>query len=258
MGAATSPISTATATPTATPTAIPTSSTVPALQPGQSRDPAAPLLSLTGAQAPLPSSSAFSPGPLAAGLFLALLAAVALVMTRRRRRTTRLIDILESVSLGPKRALVVARLGDELLVLGSSEGGIALLSTRPAAGLVSESTRSTGAGRALGEPSSPGRDLAADGLRRELRRAGARPPPQHQEPDAAGAHPQPRDAKGRVLDLLSRLKARVRPPAAPQFDAVLTESLEDVELRQKLAAGFAAQAGRPTTRNVAERSEAVR
>ena len=238
MGAATSPISTPTAIPTPAPS---------------------PFVSLTGAPAPLPSSSAFSPGPLAAGLFLALLAVAALVMTRRRRRTTRLIDILESVSLGPKRALVVARLGDELLVLGSSEGGIALLSTRPAAGLVSESTRLAGAGRAtLGEPSAPGRDSAADGLRRELRRAGACPPPQHQEPDAAGTHPQPRDAKGRVLDILSRLKARVRPPAAPQFDAVLTESLEDVELRRKLAAGFAAQAGHSPPRSLAERSEAVR
>src|SRR4030042_4009978 len=97
MGAATLPSA------TSTPTAIPTPT---------------PFVSLTGAPAtPLPSSSAFSPGPLAAGLFLALLAAVALVMTRRRRRTTRLIDILESVSLGPTRALVVAPLGAELLVL---------------------------------------------------------------------------------------------------------------------------------------------
>jgi flagellar protein FliO/FliZ len=178
-------------------------------------------LSLTGTPASLPSSSSFSPGPLAAGLFLALLAAATLVMARRRKRATRLISILESVSLGPKRALVVARLGDELLVLGSSEGGIALLSTRPAAGLLSESTVS--------------------------------PPPQRQEFLGAEACPPLQGhatSKGGVLDLFSRLKARARPSSTPPFDALLTESLEDVELRRKLAAGFAAQAGpRPQSRS---------
>ena len=177
-------------------------------------------LSLTGTPAALPSSSSFSPGPLAAGLFLALLAAATLVMARRRKRATRLVSILESVSLGPKRALVVARLGDELLVLGSSEGGIALLATRPATGLLSESTDE---------------------------------PPQGQESCGAGARPLPQGhaaSKGGVLDLLSRLKARAQPSPAPHFDALLTESLEDVELRRKLAAGLAGQAGsRPTSRS---------
>jgi len=75
-------------------------------------------------------------GPIAAGLLLAALALAALVTARRRRRAPRLVEIVESASLGPKRTLVVARLGEELLVLGSSEGGIALLASRPAPPLV--------------------------------------------------------------------------------------------------------------------------
>jgi hypothetical protein len=56
----------------------------------------------------------------------------ALVLARRRHRVARVVDIVETASLGPRRSLVVARVGDELLLLGSSEGGIALLATRPA------------------------------------------------------------------------------------------------------------------------------
>jgi flagellar protein FliO/FliZ len=242
----TSPSATASASPISAASAAPISTASPNGTPT-----ASPLLSLTGAPAPLPSSSSFSPGPLAAGLFLALLALAALVMTRRRRRSTRLIEILESASLGPKRALVVARLGDELLVLGSSEGGIALLSTKPAAGLVTESRRSTAGERAAapGEPSHLGRDSAADELRRELRRAGARPSPQDQEPSADGGGPLSRRAVGKVLDLFSRLGNRARSSAAPRFDTVLAESVEDVELRRKLAAGLAAQVGRSPSRS---------
>ncbi|HTP26484.1 MAG TPA: flagellar biosynthetic protein FliO [Anaeromyxobacteraceae bacterium] len=78
---------------------------------------------------PAPS---FGPGPLAAGLLLAALCVAALVFARKRRRVPRLVEIIESASLGPKRSLVVARMGDEIFLLGSSEGGIALLTTRPA------------------------------------------------------------------------------------------------------------------------------
>src|SRR5690349_20368131 len=101
MDATSIPTTTATATPAATP-------------------------SLAG------SPSSLSPGPMAAALLLAALAAAAVVLARRKRRAPRLVEVLESTSLGPKRSLVVARLGDELLLLGSCEGGIALLSTRPA------------------------------------------------------------------------------------------------------------------------------
>ena len=172
--------------------------------------PTAPF-SLTGVPAPLPSSGSFS-GPLAGGLFLAVLAVATLVMARRRRRTTRLVEILETASLGPKRAIVVARLGDELLVLGSSEGGIALLSTRPATSLAARSAQF-----------SPD----AAGLLAAMQPAAP--------PAAAPAADPKAPVAGRVLDLLSRLRPRSRP--APAFDAALTESLEDLELRRKLAGG---------------------
>ena len=157
--------------------------------------PVASTSSLLGIPPPPPTESSSIAGPIAAGLFLALLAVAALVMARRRRATPRLVEILETASLGPKRALVVARLGEEILVIGSSEGGISLLSSRPAAGLVA----------------------------REVTR-----------PEAAQAPPaSPLRA---VLEVFSRLRRRPA-AAAPPFERLLTESVEDVELRRKLAQG---------------------
>jgi flagellar biogenesis protein FliO len=66
------------------------------------------------------------------GLALAALAAAALLLARRKRTAPRLVEVMESTSLGPKRALVLARLGGEVLLLGSSEAGITLLGTQPA------------------------------------------------------------------------------------------------------------------------------
>lgn len=68
-----------------------------------------------------------------AAVALLALAVVALFVLRRRSQAPRLITIVETTSLGPRRSLVVARLADELLLLGSSEQGIALLATRPVA-----------------------------------------------------------------------------------------------------------------------------
>jgi flagellar biosynthetic protein FliO len=66
------------------------------------------------------------------GLVLLGLAAAAFVVARRKRAAfgPRLLEVIESAPLGPRRSLVLARVGDELLVLGVSEGGIALLSSR--------------------------------------------------------------------------------------------------------------------------------
>jgi len=179
---------TPTATGTTNPLPAPSANPLPVPSPASSS-------SLTGIPPPLPTESSSIAGPIAAGLFLALLAVAALVMARRRRATPRLVEILETASLGPKRALVVARLGEEILVLGSSEGGIALLSSRPAAGLVA----------------------------REVT-----------HPEAAQAPPaSPLRA---VLEAFSRLRRRPA-AAAPPFERLLTESVEDVELRRKLAQG---------------------
>jgi flagellar biogenesis protein FliO len=65
-------------------------------------------------------------------LVLAGLAIAALLLARRRRAGARIVQVLESAAIGPKRSIVVARVGDELLVLGSSEAGVQLLATKPA------------------------------------------------------------------------------------------------------------------------------
>jgi len=150
---------------------------------------------------PIPTSSppawdhgapAFPGGVAIPALLLAGLGAAAFLITRRRTQRPRLVEVLESQSLGGRRSLVVARLGEELLVLGASEAGIHLLTTAPA-------------------------PLAA--------RTAA--------PAPAAAAP----AEGRGLGLLSRLRLRPQRAPAPVFDSLLSESLEDLELRRKLAVG---------------------
>ncbi|MFL5302318.1 MAG: flagellar biosynthetic protein FliO [Anaeromyxobacteraceae bacterium] len=220
------PTASSTSTPTSTSTASPTANDSvraersPA-QPGGVEAPPAPTLALTGAAPTLSSvPSSFSPGSLAAGLLLAALAVAALVLARRRQRVARVVEIVETASLGPRRSLVVARIGDELLLLGSSEGGIALLTTRPA----SLAARPVAQDAAAPRPARAG-DGAMSGLRDALlaRAAPAAPP----EPAA----PTLRER------ILARLKPRAVAPATAAFETLLAESVEDVELRRKLAAG---------------------
>jgi MYXO-CTERM domain-containing protein len=125
--ATSTPTSTSTSTPTSTSTSTPTSTatSTPTATPTATSTPT-PALSLPSTPAPGLSSLAI---PVAA---LALLAVAALALARRRAAAPRLVQVLESTSLGQRRALVVARLGDELLVLGASEAGVSLLATRPA------------------------------------------------------------------------------------------------------------------------------
>lgn len=80
-------------------------------------------------QAPASSSwSSFA----APGFALAALAALAFALTRRRAKSTRSISVVETASLGPKRSLVIADVMGERMVLGVSEAGISVLSTRAA------------------------------------------------------------------------------------------------------------------------------
>jgi flagellar biogenesis protein FliO len=161
--------------PAATPAPVPAPTAIPA--------PAAFAIPAGG---PSMGASVLLPALLLAGL-----AAAALLLSRKRARRPRFVEILESSSLGPRRSLVVARLGDELLLLGSSEGGITLLTTAPAP-------------------------------------AAARAPA-----------PDPGPAPARGLGLLGRLRLAPQRTPAPVFDSLLADSLEDVELRRKLAAGQA-------------------
>jgi hypothetical protein len=109
--------SVASATLTATPTPTGASSPAP-------HDP----LALSGA-----ASSGNAPsGVILGGIALLALAAAAFYFSRRRAAGSRRhIQILETASLGPKRALVVARVGDATMILGSSEAGITLLQSLP-------------------------------------------------------------------------------------------------------------------------------
>jgi flagellar biogenesis protein FliO len=137
-------------------------------------------------------------------VMLLLLAGAALLLSRRRRAPTRRIQVLETTALGPKRSLVLARLGDELLLLGASDAGITLLRSQP-------SPRDA---LALAPPAEAPISL----------------------PTRAAY-----DTTAVLVDLAARLvpgRRRAEPtPRSPAFEALLVESDEDQELRRKLAAG---------------------
>ena len=159
----------------------------------------------TGPALPAPGSAFPSVATVAGPLALLLaLAAAALVLSRRRRAPARRVQVLETTSLGPKRALVLARLGDEVLLLGASEAGISLLRTQPA-----------GTANAAPAAFAPAETLPA----------------------------RPREPAAALVDLASRLvpgRRRADAPApSPAFDALLAESAEDQELRRKLSRGLA-------------------
>jgi flagellar biogenesis protein FliO len=132
---------------------------------------------------------------------IAVLAGVALYLSRRRPGSgRRLVQVLETASLGPRRQLVVVRLGDDVLLLGSSEAGVTLLSTQPAGASL---------GASIAPASVPARSVE--------------PPPE-----------QPAS----VLDRLwSGLTRRPPVPAKASFEDLLIESTDDQALRRKLASG---------------------
>jgi len=134
------------------------------------------------------------------------LAGAAIFLSRRRRVAGRYVQILETTSLGPKRSVVVARMGSELLILGASEAGVTLLATRAA----------DAGGAAAAEPP-------------QLLSLHEVPPP---EPS-----PTVPAAASRLAALFRHRAAAAAPVTG--FDALLTESAEDLDLRRKLARGQA-------------------
>jgi flagellar biogenesis protein FliO len=179
--------------------AYPAPQTAPAPAPAPATAPA-PALDLGPALAPpIPGTGGAFQGPALAAIVLTGLAAAGLLLARRRARGARFIQVLETASVGPRRSLVVARMGDQLLLLGSSEAGIAVLSTQPA-----------------GDEAHAVADAAAARLA----------PPAPELPQARAG-------------LLAKLYSRKPPAAAVPFDDVLFESAEDQELRRKLARGQA-------------------
>lgn len=134
-------------------------------------------------------------------LLLAGLAGGAYAWARKRERAPHLVQVLETANLGPKRALVVAKVGTQTLLLGASESGITLLTN---------------------VADSPALEAAADRLA-----AGVTAPLSTENERA------PTQAS-----FLARLIGRR--PAADEFEGLLAqnESVEDQELRRKLQAGL--------------------
>lgn len=88
---------------------------------------------LTASTAPAPllprAPSSFPAGPAWGALVLLALGAAALFLSRRRRFGARRMEVVESLSLGPRRSLCLARVDGRTLVLGVSEAGVQLLTT---------------------------------------------------------------------------------------------------------------------------------
>jgi hypothetical protein len=170
---------------------------------------------------------------------LLALAIAALLLGRRKQKASRLVQVLETTSIGPKRALVVARVGDELLVIGSSEAGLQLLAARPA-GL---ELRTDEAGARLAAVPDPTPEAAPGGgkVLGLLSRLTGRSAAGLTGRSAAGltgrsaAGLAGRSAAGLVS--LAGAEADREPTGLATFDALLAESAEDQELRRKLAQG---------------------
>jgi flagellar biogenesis protein FliO len=137
-----------------------------------------------------------------------------LVLTRRRTRRPGLIQILETAAIGPKRALLVARVNGQTMVLGASEAGIALLGS-------------------LEGKTEPQVAAVMGNL-----------PAVKEQPDDSGPEvtiDAPSEPEGE-MGVLSRLFGH-RPKDSSERDAaafreLLEESYEDQELRNKLAQGL--------------------
>jgi len=134
-------------------------------------------------------------------ILLAVLAGVAFVLARRRRAQASLIEVMETASLGPRRQLIVARFQNELLVLGSTDGGISLLAVRALS--------------AGGE----------DGLAADTTSAGT-------TDGGAGYFSTNVDAA------LQGLASKMGTAAAVDAASGIDDSVEDRELRRKLAQGL--------------------
>jgi flagellar biogenesis protein FliO len=162
-----------------------------------------------------------------AAVLLIGLGIAAFTLAKRRGGRGRMIRILETASIGPRRSLVVASIQGRTMVLGVSEAGVSLLDAP--AGVGSEVVDHSD------KPSTGALEEAALGLRQLV----------FGKPQAAEAPIEQGRSQG---SLLGRLFGRNRPVATDgsglpvddtgrAFDELLSESLEDQELRRKLSLG---------------------
>lgn len=180
----------------------------PSATPPLPEAPAAPVgrvLETGAVEEPLlaPQSAPGLGSALPALVVIASLGGLALYLARRRPGTgQRLVQVLETASLGPRRQLVVVRLGDSLMLLGSSESGVTLLSMQP------------------GAAPAPAADAGT-----------ATPSPVPLEPKRPSL----------LSGLWSRLRDRAPAAPGPSFEELLLESADDQALRRKLASGRSAR-----------------
>src|SRR5450432_2969500 len=216
--------------------------------------------------------------------FLALLAVAAYGFSRRRRGSLpRHIEILETTSLGPKRSLICARIGDETVLLGSSEAGITLLrggqgpaistaiATMAATPAMQATTRltmmsttsaSVGGAPAVGAPvHHEGSDASAtvaihfselSGSTSELDQPLEEALADIPEP-GSGDHRGGSAGSGSVRSTFRAIEGGLaglfgkkgvdfgQDEPSDRFEDLLEDSVEDQELRRKLAAGMSAR-----------------
>jgi hypothetical protein len=288
----------------ATPPPIPAAATgLPSPSPSPSTSPAgssasSPLSLATVAFAPPSASTSTSTSAalgtdgqksslLAPAGGLAVLAVAAYLLARRRKGAAvdRHIQILETASLGPKRTLIMARIGGETLLLGTSEAGITLLKSGgsgaemfPSSQLPISLARQAGAAVAPTDQ-GPADPFAAAETFGEIdvpivEALADIPEPRGEQPLAtgngragfrsiegglaslfgrsAGGRRSPADAFSDAFDdapvvlagasLPGGRDGRAVPRGSAGFDDILEDSIEDQELRQKLAAGLSARA----------------
>jgi flagellar biogenesis protein FliO len=194
--------------------------------------PDAPLAAVAAVESTTPSSNNTSGGPgksssgaastLLAVALLAGIGVAATLFARRRATRVRMIRIVETASIGPRRSLVVACIGGRTMVLGVSEAGVALLDAQAGP---------------LSTPSAPEKSQSATWEEAALGLRGMAPG------HGAGQLDASEDAKHEG-SLLGRLFHRAPAPSesarrAHEFDELLSESLEDQDLRRKLSLGEA-------------------
>ncbi len=185
---------------------------------GETATPSSPVVNPLSAEPPRADAQPQGFASWALGLgALAALGAGAFFAAKRRARSPHIVNIVETANLGPKRSLVIAKVGAETLLLGTSEAGISLLTT------VRGDASLTAAEDALAAGLSPA------ALEAELDELPPAPAP------AAPQEPRPSEGQASLLDRLLSHK-----PHKPEvsFESLLAESAEDRDLRRKLESGM--------------------
>lgn len=152
-------------------------------------------------------------------MVVAALAALAIGLVRRKRWMSAHVQILQQTAIGPKRSLVVAQMGGELLLLGSSEAGITVLKSEVATAVAVAAADAEAAGLSVTAPAAND-DLPAQ-------------PEAGRSPAPAGRLRMTPLPKWFVQFDADQRRAEER----DEFEALIQESMEDQALRRKIASG---------------------